>query len=113
MRVGAMHPGGVITEFQELAGQRVRPFALKTMLTPAELAEAVYPAIMRGRRVIVPGFISKLAVLIGKVLPFPWAIRVMELIYHLNVEKIPPTYPPAEWNEYGATTGRHGKGGQP
>jgi hypothetical protein len=93
IRVSALHPGGTITEFQPLAGQRARAFAKRTMLTPDQVAEKTYPAILRGKRVIVPGFIDKLAILIGKFLPFPWAIRVMELIYHLNVEKVDPTYP--------------------
>jgi short-subunit dehydrogenase len=93
IRVSALHPGGTITEFQPLAGQRPKPFAKRTMLTPEQVAEKTYPAILRGKRVIVPGFIDKLAVLIGKLLPFPWSIRVMELIYHLNVEKVDATYP--------------------
>jgi short-subunit dehydrogenase len=63
------------------------------MLTPDQVAEKSYSAILRGKRVIIPGFIDKLAVLMGKLLPFPWAIRVMTLIYELNVEKVPPTYP--------------------
>jgi short-subunit dehydrogenase len=93
IRVSALHPGGTLTEFPALAGQRVRKFARKTMLTPEQVAEKGYSAILRGKRVIIPGFIDKLAVLIGKLLPFPWAIRVMTFIYEHNVEKVPPTYP--------------------
>jgi hypothetical protein len=52
-----------------------------------------YPAILKGKRVIIPGAINKLAVLVGKILPFPWAIRVMEFIYDQNVEPAEPTYP--------------------
>jgi short-subunit dehydrogenase len=93
IRVSALHPGGTLTEFPPLAGQRVRAFAQKTMMTPEQVAERAYPAILRGKRVIIPGGIDKVAVLIGKLLPFPWAIRVMEFIYHQNVEKVTPTYP--------------------
>ena len=91
--VSALHPGGTLTEFLPLAGQRVSKFAERTMLTPDQVAARAYPAILRGQRVIIPGAIDKLAVVIGKLLPFPWAIRVMEFIYHLNVEKVDPAYP--------------------
>ena len=93
VQVSALHPGGTLTEFPPLAGQRVKEFARKTMLTPEKVVEKSYPAILKGKRVIIPGCIDKLAILIGKLLPFPWAIRVMAFIYHQNVEKIAPTYP--------------------
>jgi short-subunit dehydrogenase len=93
IRVSALHPGGSLTEFPPLAGQRIKPFALRAMFTPEQLAEKSYPAIMKGNRVIVIGLIDKVAILIGKLLPFPWAMRVTELIYRMNVEKVDPTYP--------------------
>jgi short-subunit dehydrogenase len=93
IQVSALHPGGTLTEFPVLAGQRVKKFAQKTMLTPEQVAEKAYPAILKGKRVIIPGAIDKLAVLMGKVLPFPWAIRVMEFIYDQNVDQTAPTYP--------------------
>jgi short-subunit dehydrogenase len=93
IRVSALHPGGTLSEFPVLAGQRPKKFAQKSMLTPEQVAETTYPAILKGQRVIVPGAMNKLAVLIGKILPFPWAIRVMEFIYNQNVDPITPTYP--------------------
>jgi len=90
--VSGLHPGGTVTEFQAGAGQRVTPFAQRTMLKPAQVATRAYPAILKGRRVIIVGFVDKLAVLVGRVLPFPWAIRVMELVYRMNVEKVDPRY---------------------
>ncbi len=93
IRVSGLHPGGTLTEFPALAGQGIREFARKTMLTPEQVAEKAYPAILKGKRVIVPGALNKAAVLLGKLLPFPWAIRVMEFIYDHNIEPVPPTYP--------------------
>lgn len=93
IRVSALHPGGTLSEFPPLAGQRIRPFARRTMMTPEQVAKKAYPAVLKGKRVIVPGIINKAAVFIGKVLPFPWAMRIMTIIYQLNVEKVPPTYP--------------------
>jgi short-subunit dehydrogenase len=93
IRVSALHPGGTLSEFPPLAGQRIRAFARRTMLTPEQVAQKAYPAILKGKRVIVPGIINKAAVVIGKVLPFPWANRIMTLIYNLNIERVSPTYP--------------------
>jgi short-subunit dehydrogenase len=93
IRVSAVHPGGTLTEFPRLAGQRVKKAAVKSMLTPEQVAEIAYPVILKGKRVIVPGGINKIAVLMGKVLPFPWTIRVMEFVYNQTIEKINPTYP--------------------
>jgi short-subunit dehydrogenase len=93
IRVSGLYPGGTLTEFPVLSGQRIKEFARKTMLTPEQVAEKAYPAILKGKRVIIPGAINKLAVLMGKLLPFPWAIQVMEFIYNQNIEPVVPTYP--------------------
>jgi short-subunit dehydrogenase len=93
VRVSALHPGGTLTEFPVLAGQRIKESARKTMMTPEQVAEKAYPAILRGKRVIVLGAINKLAVLMGKIFPFPWAIRVMEFIYEQSIDPVAPTYP--------------------
>jgi len=93
VRVSALHPGGTLTEFPELAGQRAKPLARKSMMTPERVAEIAYPAILEGKRVIVPGTINRLAVFMGKIFPFPLAIRVMEFIYDQTVDPRPPAYP--------------------
>lgn len=93
IQVSALHPGGTLTEFPVLAGQRIRKSAYKVMLTPEQVAEKAYPAILKGKRVIVPGAINQLSVLMGKLLPFPWAMRVMEFVYDQNIDPIAPTYP--------------------
>lgn len=93
IKVSALHPGGTLTEFPALAGQMIKKAAQKTMMTPEEVAERAYPAILKGQRVIIPGTINKLAVLMGKLFPFPWAMRVMDLIYRQSMDQAPPTYP--------------------
>ena len=93
IQVSALHPGGILTEFPVLAGQRIKKSAQKTMMTPEQVAEKTYPAILKGKRVIIPGGINKLAVLMGKLLPFPWAIRVMEFIYKQSIDQTVSTYP--------------------
>jgi short-subunit dehydrogenase len=93
IQVSALHPGGTLTEFPALAGQRVKKFAQRNMMTPEQVAEKAYPAILKGKRVIVPGAMNQLAVLMGKMLPFPLAIRIMAFIYTQSVDQIAPTYP--------------------
>ena len=93
IKVSGLYPGGTLTEFPSLAGQKIKKFALKAMMTPEQVAEIAYPAILKGRRVIVPGTIYQLAVLIGKILPFPLAIRITQFVYDQVMEPVPPTYP--------------------
>lgn len=93
IRVSALHPGGTLTEFPELAGERVKKSAQKMMMTPQKVAEIAYPAILNGKRIIIPGIVNKLIILIGKLLPFPWAIKITEFIYDRSVVKIGPSYP--------------------
>jgi len=69
------------------------------MLTPEQVAEKAYPAILKGQRVIIPGVSNQLAAFLGKVLPFPWSIRLMEFIYNLAMEPMAPEYPPATTSE--------------
>jgi len=93
IKVSTLYPGGTLTEFLGLAGQQVNQFALKSMMTPDQVAKIAYPAILKGKRVIVPGTINQLAVLVGKLLPFPLAVRLMKLIYDRSIKPAPPTYP--------------------
>jgi short-subunit dehydrogenase len=92
IKVSALHPGGTQTEFLELAGEKMKKSAEKTLMTPERVAEIAYPAIMKGKRVIIPGFINKIAVFMGKFFPFPLAIRITEFIYNSTVDPTTPTY---------------------
>lgn len=93
IKVCGLYPGGTLTEFPELAGQGLRPFARRTMHTPGQVAGIAYPAILKGRRIIVPGFINQAGVLLGTLLPFPFSMRLTELIYDHNIEPVEPKYP--------------------
>jgi short-subunit dehydrogenase len=94
VRVSALHPGGVLTEFAALAGQGLRRSAVRAMMTPEQVADKAYPAILKGRRVIFVSQVERLAALVGKLLPCPWAIRLSAFVYDQAVEKIDPTYEP-------------------
>ena len=92
IKVSGVHPGGVLSEFNKLAGQDFKKLADLGLMTSDEFAEKTYPAIIKGRRVIVPGGLYKIAVLLGKILPFPISIRIMNLVYNLVMDKVEPTY---------------------
>jgi uncharacterized protein len=109
IRVSGLYPGGTLTGFPQLAGQKIKDFARRTMLTPEQVAEKAYPAILKGQRVILPGAANKLAAFLGKVLPFPWSIRLMEFIYDQSMEPIAPAYPPAESAEGTSSQGEAGR----
>jgi short-subunit dehydrogenase len=93
IRVCGLYPGGTLTEFPPLAGQKPKKIAAAGMHSPEQVAAIAYPAILAGRRVIIPGLMNQLAAYAGKVLPFPLAIRLMEFIYDMSVEQVETTYP--------------------
>jgi short-subunit dehydrogenase len=93
VRVCGLYPGGTLTEFPALAGQKPKKIASVGMHTPEQVAEIAYPAILAGKRVIIPGLMNQLAAFAGKVLPFPLGIRMMEFIYDLSVEQAETKYP--------------------
>jgi short-subunit dehydrogenase len=93
VRVCGLYPGGTLTEFPPLAGQKPKRIAGYGMHTPEQVAGIAYPAILAGRRVIIPGVMNQLAALAGKVLPFPLAIRLTEFIYDLSVKQVETRYP--------------------
>jgi len=67
VRVTALCPGPVPTEFQARAGMPAR----RSLLTcsAAEVAQAGYRGLMAGRRVVVPGLANKMAVTLLRHLP--------------------------------------------
>ncbi len=93
VRVCGLYPGGTLTEFPKLAGQKPKKIAAAGMHTPEQVAAIAYPAILAGKRVIIPGLMNQMAALAGKVLPFPLASRLMELIYDMSVEQVETMYP--------------------
>lgn len=69
VKVTCICPGPVPTEFQARAG--LGPGALSPMMTRSAdaIAAAGYDAFMRGKGVVVPGFLNKLASVLPRVLP--------------------------------------------
>jgi short-subunit dehydrogenase len=68
IRVTALCPGPVPTEFQERAGFASAYPGILTLSAEA-VAEAGYRGLKRGRRVVIPGLANKLAVAMVRMLP--------------------------------------------
>ncbi len=78
VRVTVLCPGPVPTEFAERAGIRRAPS--KSVLTQSaeHVAEAGYRGLMRGERVVVPGFANKLLTFAVRVVPRGAVLRLVE-----------------------------------
>jgi short-subunit dehydrogenase len=78
VRVTALCPGPVPTEFQARAGlANDEKNGLLTM-DAARVAEEGYRGLMAGRRVVVPGFLTKVVAVLARFAPRAW---VMEGVY--------------------------------
>jgi short-subunit dehydrogenase len=69
VRVTALCPGPVPTEFQARAGVRTEMYPALLTLSAEQVAEAGYRALMRGRSVVVPGVANRLVATFAPRLP--------------------------------------------
>jgi short-subunit dehydrogenase len=74
VRVTALCPGPVPTEFQDRAGvaEDHAPRALTVSAT--RVAEEGYRGLMAGRRIVVPGFLNKVVTFLPRVVPPTWLL---------------------------------------
>ncbi len=69
VRVTALCPGPVPTEFQARAGLNYKPRSSPLELPASKVAEAGYRGFARGKRLVVPGGLNKLIPLLTRILP--------------------------------------------
>ncbi len=69
IRVTALCPGPVPTEFQARSGMRLSPALDIFSLSPARVAQIGYRGLMRGQRVVIAGLGNWLAVLLIRLIP--------------------------------------------
>jgi len=69
IRVTALCPGVVPTEFQARAGMKNVPGWKLLHTPPADIAAAGYAALMQGQRVLIPGLANKLVTFLPRMLP--------------------------------------------
>ena len=79
VRVSAFCPGPTATDFEARAGLGAsRLFSGRNVMSAAVAARVGYRGLMRGRRVVVPGFWNKLLVLSVRFFPRRWITRVVQ-----------------------------------
>jgi short-subunit dehydrogenase len=79
IRVTALCPGPVQTEFQERSGMTLPGAAKIFELPPRAVAEIGYRALMRGKRVAIAGLGNRIAVVLMHFLPKALLMRVSDL----------------------------------
>jgi short-subunit dehydrogenase len=78
IRVTALCPGPVPTEFQERAKMELPGAAKMIELPPDRVAQIGYDGLMRGQRVVVAGFGNKLAVSFMRLMPNALLLRAVD-----------------------------------
>ncbi len=79
VRVSAFCPGPTATGFEARAGlEASKLFTGRNVMNARRAAEAGYRGLMRGRRVVVPGFWNNLLVLSVRFFPRRWITRVVQ-----------------------------------
>src|SRR5262249_55570289 len=75
IRVTALCPGVVPTEFQARAGMKKVPGWKLLHTPPSDIAAAGYTALMRGQRVLIPGVANKFVTFLPRMLPRGFLLR--------------------------------------
>lgn len=83
IRVTCACPGGVLTEFMEMAGQELKGEV--GMMRPDEVARLSVDAMFEGRTVFVPGLLNKASTL-ARFLPAALKIRLVERSMRVTVK---------------------------
>jgi uncharacterized protein len=90
IRVTALCPGVVPTEFQARAGMKKVPGWKLLHTQPADIAAAGYAALMQGQRVAIPGVANKFVTFLPRILPRGFLLRqVARSQFHRH--KSPPS----------------------
>jgi uncharacterized protein len=77
IRVTAVCPGPVATEFQARSGMELPGTAKLFEIPAARVAEIGYDALMRGQRVVIAGTANKIAVLLVRLMPKSVLLRML------------------------------------
>ena len=78
IRVTALCPGPVPTEFQSRAKMELPSAAKMIELPPDRVAQIAYDGLMRGERVVIPGLGNKLAVAAMRLTPHALLLRAVD-----------------------------------
>jgi short-subunit dehydrogenase len=78
VRVTALCPGPVPTEFQARAGVKAMNFPRSLTRSAERVAEDGYRGLQEGRRVVVPGFANGLVTVLAPLLPRRWILQMAD-----------------------------------
>lgn len=89
--VSCLCPGGTFTEFLEKAGQELRPSGRAAMMSATEVARQGIQGMLRGRAVVVPGLINKLACFLPRLMPTSLGITLAGITMRQSVNQVKAT----------------------
>jgi short-subunit dehydrogenase len=78
VRVTALCPGPVVTEFQARAGMSGEVFPSLLTRTPGRVAREGYMGLKEGRRLVIPGTANRLVTLVGRFAPRGFLLKMVE-----------------------------------
>jgi short-subunit dehydrogenase len=78
VRVTALCPGPVATEFQSRAGVSAKPPPWLLGQTAEQVAQAGYEGFVAGKRLVIPGFANKFMSFLPRILPRSAALSLLE-----------------------------------
>ena len=78
VRVTALCPGPVQTEFQKRAGISGKPTGRLLARTPEAVAQAGYDGLMAGKRLVIPGFGNRVVSFLPRLLPRGMVLQSIE-----------------------------------
>jgi uncharacterized protein len=79
VRVTALCPGPVPTEFQARAGVSSETFPPLLMRSAERVARDGYRGLVEGRRVVVPGFVNKVVTVLARIVPRKILLKAADL----------------------------------
>ena len=74
--VSCLCPGGTLTEFSAVAGQKINPAGRGAMMTADAVVRSALDGLARNRGIIIPGLINWLACFFPRFLPEYWGIAL-------------------------------------
>jgi len=80
--VTVLSPGGVATEFMDVAGQKIDDWRTAAIMKPEKVAAAALKALARGRRVIVPGWLYKVSMASLRLIPNALQMMIGRMATH-------------------------------
>ena len=83
-------PGGTYTEFFEHSGQKITPLGRLTMMNSQQVVRSGIKAMLRGKTILVPGIVNKLACFFPRFLPRWLGIFLAYQSMNRAVEKCDP-----------------------